>query len=77
MSLSSFEMSPLASKNSKERRSRRRKKKSSGGEDYGEDPKGLKSESEDGQRRMVSLCREMAKGEILAKIPLKANAVWE
>ncbi|KAL8164874.1 UNVERIFIED_CONTAM: hypothetical protein K2H54_012428 [Gekko kuhli] len=48
-------MSPLASKNSKERRSRRRKKKSSGGEDYSEDPKGLKSESEDGQRRMTVL----------------------
>ncbi|XP_077160196.1 sodium channel protein type 5 subunit alpha-like isoform X4 [Paroedura picta] len=55
MSLSSFEMSPLASKNSRERRSRRRKKKSSGGEDYSEDPKGLKSESEDGQRRTTVL----------------------
>ncbi|XP_054846869.1 sodium channel protein type 5 subunit alpha isoform X1 [Eublepharis macularius] len=55
MSLSSFEMSPLASKNSKERRSRRRKKKSSGTEDYGEDQKGLKSESEDGQRRTTVL----------------------
>ncbi|XP_042327835.1 sodium channel protein type 5 subunit alpha-like [Sceloporus undulatus] len=55
MSLSSFEMSPLASKNSKERRSRRRKKKSSGAEDDGEDQKGPKSESEDGQRRMTVL----------------------
>ncbi|KAH0627618.1 hypothetical protein JD844_003595 [Phrynosoma platyrhinos] len=55
MSLSSFEMSPLALKNSKERRSRRRKKKSSGAEDDGEDQKGPKSESEDGQRRMTVL----------------------
>ncbi|XP_061442983.1 sodium channel protein type 5 subunit alpha-like isoform X1 [Rhineura floridana] len=55
MSLSSFEMSPLPSKNSKERRSRRRKKKSSAGDDDGEDQKGLKSESEDGQRRMTVL----------------------
>ncbi|XP_062982355.1 sodium channel protein type 5 subunit alpha-like [Elgaria multicarinata webbii] len=51
MSLSSFEMSPLASKNSKERRSRRRKKKSIGAEDDGDDSKAPKSESEDGQRR--------------------------
>uniref|UniRef100_A0A670J131 Sodium channel protein n=1 Tax=Podarcis muralis TaxID=64176 RepID=A0A670J131_PODMU len=57
MSLSSFEMSPLASKNSKERRSRRRKKKSSAGEEDGEDQKGPKSESEDGQQRTVSLSR--------------------
>ncbi|XP_048366610.1 sodium channel protein type 5 subunit alpha-like isoform X2 [Sphaerodactylus townsendi] len=55
MSFSSFEMSPLASKSFKERRSRRRKKKSSGGEDYGEDQKGLKSESEDGQQRTTVL----------------------
>uniref|UniRef100_A0ABM5GMU5 Sodium channel protein n=1 Tax=Pogona vitticeps TaxID=103695 RepID=A0ABM5GMU5_9SAUR len=54
-SLSSFEMSPLASKHSKERRSRRRKKKSSGAEDDGEDPKAPVSESEDGQRRMTVL----------------------
>ncbi|XP_066487470.1 sodium channel protein type 5 subunit alpha-like isoform X4 [Tiliqua scincoides] len=55
MSLSSFEMSPLASKNSKERRSRRRKKKSSGAEDDGDDQKVPKSESEDGQRRPTVL----------------------
>ncbi|XP_062813881.1 sodium channel protein type 5 subunit alpha isoform X3 [Anolis carolinensis] len=55
ISLSSFEMSPLASKISKERRSRRRRKKSSGAEDDGEDQKGPKSESEDGQRRMTVL----------------------
>ncbi|XP_033020792.1 sodium channel protein type 5 subunit alpha isoform X2 [Lacerta agilis] len=55
MSLSSFEMSPLASKNSKERRSRRRKKKSSAGEEDGEDQKGPKSESEDGQQRTTVL----------------------
>uniref|UniRef100_A0A8C8SMQ1 Sodium channel protein n=1 Tax=Pelusios castaneus TaxID=367368 RepID=A0A8C8SMQ1_9SAUR len=55
LSLSSFEMSPLASKNAKERRNRRRKKKSLGIEDYGEDQKGPKSEYDDGQRRMTLL----------------------
>uniref|UniRef100_A0A8D0HP20 Sodium channel protein n=1 Tax=Sphenodon punctatus TaxID=8508 RepID=A0A8D0HP20_SPHPU len=55
MSLSSFEMSPLASKTSKERRSRRRKKKSLGGEDYGEDQKFPKSDSEDAPRKLTPL----------------------
>lgn len=54
MSLSSFEMSPLASKNAKERRNRRMKKKSLGVEDYGEDQKVPNSEYDGGQRRMVS-----------------------
>uniref|UniRef100_A0A8B9CSE8 Sodium channel protein n=1 Tax=Anser brachyrhynchus TaxID=132585 RepID=A0A8B9CSE8_9AVES len=53
MSLSSLEMSPLASKNAKERRNRRKKKKSSG-EEYGEDQRNPKCEYDDGQRRMVS-----------------------
>ncbi|XP_075778950.1 sodium channel protein type 5 subunit alpha-like [Pelodiscus sinensis] len=55
MSLSSFEMSPLASKNAKERRNRRRKNKSLGLEDYGEDQKVPKSEYNDSQRRMTLL----------------------
>nr|XP_048693475.1 sodium channel protein type 5 subunit alpha-like isoform X1 [Caretta caretta] len=55
MSLSSFEMSPLASKNAKERRNRRMKKKSLGVEDYGEDQKVPKSEYDGGQRRMTLL----------------------
>ncbi|XP_043365639.1 sodium channel protein type 5 subunit alpha-like isoform X3 [Dermochelys coriacea] len=55
MSLSSFEMSPLASKNAKERRNRRMKKKSLGIEDYGEDQKVPKSEYDGGQRRMTLL----------------------
>ncbi|XP_050797476.1 sodium channel protein type 5 subunit alpha-like isoform X2 [Gopherus flavomarginatus] len=55
MSLSSFEMSPLASKNAKERRNRRMKKRSLGVEDYGEDQKVPKSEYDGGQRRMTLL----------------------
>ncbi|XP_044280519.1 sodium channel protein type 5 subunit alpha-like isoform X1 [Varanus komodoensis] len=55
MSLSSFEMSPLSSKNSKERRSRRKKKKSVGAEEDGDDQKGPKSESEDGPHRTTLL----------------------
>ncbi|KAM6452897.1 sodium channel protein type 5 subunit alpha-like isoform 3-T3 [Liasis olivaceus] len=55
LSLSSFEMSPLALKNTKEQRSRRRKKKSSGMEDATEDQEGVKSESDDGQRRPTLL----------------------
>ncbi|XP_030405870.1 sodium channel protein type 5 subunit alpha-like isoform X3 [Gopherus evgoodei] len=55
MSLSSFEMSPLASKNVKERRNRRMKKRSLGVEDYGEDQKVPKSEYDGGQRRMTLL----------------------
>lgn len=54
MSLSSLEMSPLASKNAKERRNRRKKKKSSGAEEYGEDQRNPKCDYDDGQRRMVS-----------------------
>uniref|UniRef100_A0A452GZ33 Sodium voltage-gated channel alpha subunit 5 n=1 Tax=Gopherus agassizii TaxID=38772 RepID=A0A452GZ33_9SAUR len=50
MSLSSFEMSPLASKNAKERRNRRMKKRSLGVEDYGEDQKVPKSEYDGGHR---------------------------
>nr|XP_009680095.1 PREDICTED: sodium channel protein type 5 subunit alpha-like isoform X2 [Struthio camelus australis] len=55
MSLSSLEMSPLASKNAKERRNRRKKKKSLGAEEYGEDQRNPKSEYDDGQRRMTLL----------------------
>ncbi|XP_053914134.1 sodium channel protein type 5 subunit alpha isoform X4 [Cuculus canorus] len=55
MSLSSLEMSPLASKNAKERRNRRKKKKSLGGEEYGEDQRNPKCDYDDGQRRMTLL----------------------
>nr|XP_013805111.1 PREDICTED: sodium channel protein type 5 subunit alpha isoform X2 [Apteryx mantelli mantelli] len=55
MSLSSLEMSPLASKNAKERRNRRKKKKSLGTEEYGEDQRNPRSEYDDGQRRMTLL----------------------
>lgn len=54
MSLSSLEMSPLASKNAKERRNKRKKKKSLGAEEYGEDQRNPKCDYDDGQRRMVS-----------------------
>ncbi|XP_043365640.1 sodium channel protein type 5 subunit alpha-like isoform X4 [Dermochelys coriacea] len=65
MSLSSFEMSPLASKNAKERRNRRMKKKSLGIEDYGEDQKVPKSEYDGGQRRMASPSDEASKKQLL------------
>ncbi|XP_008498971.1 sodium channel protein type 5 subunit alpha-like isoform X2 [Calypte anna] len=55
MSLSSMEMSPLASKNAKERRNRRKKKKSLGTEEYGEDQRNPKCDYDDGQRRMTLL----------------------
>ncbi|XP_025907683.1 sodium channel protein type 5 subunit alpha isoform X4 [Nothoprocta perdicaria] len=55
MSLSSLEMSPLASKNAKERRNRRKKTKSLGAEEYGEDQRNPKTEYDDGQRRMTLL----------------------
>ncbi|XP_068261081.1 sodium channel protein type 5 subunit alpha isoform X3 [Nyctibius grandis] len=55
MSLSSLEMSPLASKNAKERRNRRRKKKSLGAEEYGDDQSNAKCDYDDGQRRMTLL----------------------
>ncbi|XP_009886075.1 PREDICTED: sodium channel protein type 5 subunit alpha-like [Charadrius vociferus] len=55
MSLSSLEMSPLASKNAKERRNKRKKKKSIGGEEYGEDQRNPKCDYDDGQRRMTLL----------------------
>ncbi|XP_035174885.1 sodium channel protein type 5 subunit alpha-like isoform X3 [Oxyura jamaicensis] len=64
MSLSSLEMSPLASKNAKERRNRRKKKKSSG-EEYGEDQRNPKSEYDDGQRRMTSPSDEASKKQLL------------
>uniref|UniRef100_A0A663M4U5 Sodium channel protein n=1 Tax=Athene cunicularia TaxID=194338 RepID=A0A663M4U5_ATHCN len=54
MSLSSLEMSPLASKNAKERRNKRKKKKSLGAEEYGEDQRNPKCDYDDAQRRMVS-----------------------
>lgn len=54
MSLSSLEMSPLSSKNAKERRNKRKKKKSLGAEEYGEDQRNPKCDYDDGQRRMVS-----------------------
>nr|XP_009941379.1 PREDICTED: sodium channel protein type 5 subunit alpha isoform X2 [Opisthocomus hoazin] len=55
MSLSSLEMSPLASKNAKERRNRRKKKKSLGAEEYGEDQRNPKCDYDDSQRRMTLL----------------------
>ncbi|NXI47303.1 SCN5A protein, partial [Galbula dea] len=55
MSLSSLEMSPLASKNAKERRNKRKKKKSLGAEEYGEDQRNPKGDYDDGQRRMTLL----------------------
>ncbi|KFQ27294.1 Sodium channel protein type 5 subunit alpha, partial [Merops nubicus] len=57
MSLSSLEMSPLASKNAKERRNKQKKKKSLGTEEYGEDQRNPKCDYDDGQRRMVSRVR--------------------
>ncbi|XP_052549120.1 sodium channel protein type 5 subunit alpha-like isoform X2 [Tympanuchus pallidicinctus] len=65
MSLSSLEMSPLASKNAKERRNRRKKKKSLGAEEYGEDQRNSKSEYDDGQRRMTSPSDEASKKQLL------------
>ncbi|XP_074755972.1 sodium channel protein type 5 subunit alpha-like isoform X2 [Athene noctua] len=55
MSLSSLEMSPLASKNAKERRNKRKKKKSLGAEEYGEDQRNPKCDYDDAQRRMTLL----------------------
>uniref|UniRef100_A0A8C6J020 Sodium channel protein n=1 Tax=Melopsittacus undulatus TaxID=13146 RepID=A0A8C6J020_MELUD len=55
MSLSSLEMSPLASKNAKERRNKRKKKKSLGAEEYCEDQRNPKCDYDDGQRRMTLL----------------------
>ncbi|XP_050747764.1 sodium channel protein type 5 subunit alpha isoform X3 [Gymnogyps californianus] len=55
MSLSSLEMSPLASKNAKERRNKRKKKKSLGADEYGEDQRNPKCDYDDGQRRMTLL----------------------
>ncbi|NXD77472.1 SCN5A protein, partial [Halcyon senegalensis] len=55
MSLSSLEMSPLASKNVKERRNKRKKKKSLGAEEYGEDQRNPKCDYDNGQRRMTLL----------------------
>ncbi|XP_015136738.3 sodium channel protein type 5 subunit alpha isoform X5 [Gallus gallus] len=65
MSLSSLEMSPLASKNAKERRNRRKKKKSLGAEEYGEDQRNSKCEYDDGQRRMTSPSDEASKKQLL------------
>ncbi|XP_074841236.1 sodium channel protein type 5 subunit alpha-like isoform X6 [Carettochelys insculpta] len=65
LSLSSVELSPLASKNAKERRSRRRKKKSFGLEDYGDDQKVPKSDHDDGQRRTTSPSDEASKKQLL------------
>ncbi|XP_030347387.1 LOW QUALITY PROTEIN: sodium channel protein type 5 subunit alpha-like [Strigops habroptila] len=55
MSLSSLEMSPLASKNAKERRNKRKKKKSLGAEEYGEDQRNPKCDYDNSQRRMTLL----------------------
>ncbi|KAM6101670.1 sodium channel protein type 5 subunit alpha-like isoform 7-T7 [Theristicus caerulescens] len=65
MSLSSLEMSPLASKNAKERRNRRKKKKSLGAEEYGEDQRNPKCDYDDGQRRMTSPSDEASKKQLL------------
>ncbi|KAF1520798.1 Sodium channel protein type 4 subunit alpha, partial [Eudyptes sclateri] len=65
MSLSSLEMSPLASKNAKERRNRRKKKKSLGAEEYGEDQRNPKCDYDDGQRRMTSPSDEASKKHLL------------
>nr|XP_033787601.1 sodium channel protein type 5 subunit alpha-like isoform X1 [Geotrypetes seraphini] len=55
MSYSSAEMSPFTSKNAKEQKNRRTKNKSSEGEEYGQDPKIPKSESDDSLRKMSLL----------------------
>ncbi|KFV06153.1 Sodium channel protein type 5 subunit alpha, partial [Pterocles gutturalis] len=55
VSLSSLEMSPLASKNAKERRNKRKKKKSLGAEEYGEDQRNPNCDYDDSQRRMTLL----------------------
>ncbi|XP_050797475.1 sodium channel protein type 5 subunit alpha-like isoform X1 [Gopherus flavomarginatus] len=73
MSLSSFEMSPLASKNAKERRNRRMKKRSLGVEDYGEDQKVPKSEYDGGQRRMTSPSDEASKKQLLMPYRLSVD----
>ncbi|NXG43485.1 SCN4A protein, partial [Psilopogon haemacephalus] len=65
MSLSSLEMSPLASKNAKERRNKRKKKKSLGAEEYGEDQRNPKCDYDDGQRRMTSPSDEASKKQLL------------
>ncbi|XP_030405869.1 sodium channel protein type 5 subunit alpha-like isoform X2 [Gopherus evgoodei] len=73
MSLSSFEMSPLASKNVKERRNRRMKKRSLGVEDYGEDQKVPKSEYDGGQRRMTTPSDEASKKQLLMPYRLSVD----
>ncbi|KAM9573309.1 sodium channel protein type 5 subunit alpha-like isoform 2-T2 [Guaruba guarouba] len=65
MSLSSLEMSPLASKNAKERRNKRKKKKSLGADEYGEDQRNPKCDYDDGQRRMTSPSDEASKKQLL------------
>uniref|UniRef100_A0A8C0EKT7 Sodium channel protein n=1 Tax=Bubo bubo TaxID=30461 RepID=A0A8C0EKT7_BUBBB len=65
MSLSSLEMSPLASKNAKERRNKRKKKKSLGAEEYGEDQRNPKCDYDDAQRRMTSPSDEASKKQLL------------
>ncbi|XP_054047368.1 sodium channel protein type 5 subunit alpha-like isoform X4 [Rissa tridactyla] len=65
MSLSSLEMSPLASKNAKERRNKRKKKKSLGAEEYGEDQRNPRCDYDDGQRRMTSPSDEASKKQLL------------
>ncbi|XP_039379414.1 sodium channel protein type 5 subunit alpha-like isoform X4 [Mauremys reevesii] len=55
MSLCSFEISPLPSKEVKDRSNRRKKNKSLGIEDYGEDQKIPKSQSSDDQRKSALL----------------------
>ncbi|KYO46978.1 hypothetical protein Y1Q_0014532 [Alligator mississippiensis] len=65
LSLSSLEMSPLASKNAKERRNRRKKKKSTGAEDCGEDQKVPKPEYDGSHRRMTSPSEEASRKQLL------------
>uniref|UniRef100_A0A8C3T832 Sodium channel protein n=1 Tax=Chelydra serpentina TaxID=8475 RepID=A0A8C3T832_CHESE len=55
MSLCSFEISPLPSKEVKDRSNRRKKNKSLGIEDYGEDQKIPKSQTSDDQRKSALL----------------------
>ncbi|XP_070585018.1 sodium channel protein type 5 subunit alpha-like isoform X2 [Erythrolamprus reginae] len=63
LSLSSFEVSPVALKNFKEQRNQRRKKKSSGADDETEDQDPA---SDDGQRRATSLSEDLNKRQLLS-----------
>nr|XP_025039134.1 sodium channel protein type 5 subunit alpha-like isoform X2 [Pelodiscus sinensis] len=61
MSLCSFEMSPLSSKEVKDRSNRRHKNKSLGIEDYREEQKGPSSQSSGSQQNLTPVYDEMSK----------------